>query len=154
MRCDEAMTEDVEKLGLGDDVARAARRMRDADVGFLPICQSDGTPVGTLTDRDIVVRVVAEGRPPTTAVEEVMTSELISCRPEDDLSEAERLMRVYQVSRVLVIGEDGRVAGVISLADVTRADADPTAGQTLADIKERPPQSGQPGLSSDSPPRA
>jgi CBS domain-containing protein len=114
--------------------------MRDLDVGFLPVCQSDGSPVGTLTDRDIVVRVVAGGRPASTAVQEVMSTELVCCRPDDEVKEAERLMRVNQVSRVLVVGEDGRVAGVISLADVTRADADPAAGKTLADVKERQPE--------------
>jgi CBS domain-containing protein len=141
MRCDEAMTEEVETVGVRDSVMEAARRMRELDVGFLPVCQADETPVGTITDRDIVLRVVADGRPGSTAVEEVMSSELITCRPDDEVEEAERLMRVYQVSRVLVIGEDGKAAGVISLADIVRADAEPAAGKTLADIKEQqPPQ--------------
>jgi CBS domain-containing protein len=140
MRCEEAMTEEVETIGLREPVWQAAQRMRELDIGFLPVCQADGTPVGTLTDRDIVLRVIAEGRPASTAAEWVMTTELVCCRPDDEVSEAERLMRVHQVSRVLVLGEDGKVAGVISLADVVRAEAEP--GLTLADIKESPP----PGL--------
>jgi CBS domain-containing protein len=136
MRCEEAMTEEVETVGTTDTVLQAARTMRDLDVGFLPVCQGDGAPVGTITDRDIVLRVVAEEQPASTAVEEVMSTELISCRPGDDVGEAARLMRVYQVSRVLVIGEDGRVAGVISLSDLSRSDDEPEVGQTLADLKE------------------
>jgi CBS domain-containing protein len=136
MRCDEAMTEEVETVGIGDSVMHAARRMRELDIGFLPVCQSDGMPVGTVTDRDIVLRVVAEGRPGSTAVQDVMSSDLVCCRPDDELGDAERMMRVNQVSRVLVVGDDGRVAGVISLADITRADGEPGAGKTLADVKE------------------
>jgi CBS domain-containing protein len=134
MRCEEAMTEEVQTIGLREPVWQAAQRMRDLDIGFLPVCQADGTPVGTLTDRDIVLRVIAEGRPASTAVEWVMTTELVCCAPEHDVAEAERLMRVHQVSRVIVIGEDGKVAGVISLADVARAEAEP--GPTLVDIKQ------------------
>jgi CBS domain-containing protein len=144
MRCDEAMTEEVEVVGIGDNVLQAARKMRDLDVGFLPVCQSDGTPVGTITDRDIVLRVVAEGKPAATAVEEVMSSDLVTCRPDDDLGEAERLMRVHQVSRVLVIDEDGTVAGVISLADVARTDGEHHIGRTLVDVKDQQPEPAQP----------
>src|SRR5256885_4877786 len=136
MRCEEAMTEEVETVATNDTVVQAACRMRDLDVGFLPVCQSDGAPVGTITDRDIVLRVVADGLALNTPVEEVMSPDLISCRPGDDVSEAERLMRVYQVSRVLVIGEEGRVEGGISLSDLPRSDGEPAVGKTLADGKE------------------
>jgi CBS domain-containing protein len=136
MRCDEVMTREVETIAPTATVLDAARRMRDLDIGFLPVCQSDDTPVGTLTDRDIVVRAGAEERPLHTPVEEVMTGEVIACRPSDDLERAEELMRTNQVSRVLVVDDDGRIAGVISLADIARYELEREAGHTLADVKQ------------------
>jgi CBS domain-containing protein len=141
MRCEEAMTEEVETVAITDTVLQAARRMRELDIGFLPVVQEDGTPVGTITDRDIVVRALAAERPPTTRVDEVMSPDVVCCRPDDEVEEAERLMRANQVSRVLVVDETGQVAGVISLADVARADTEPEAGETLSDVKTGAPGS-------------
>jgi len=135
MRCEEVMTREVECLKSTDTVAEAARRMSELDVGFLPICRSDGAPVGTLTDRDIVLRVVAQHRAYTTAVDEVMTPEVISCRPDDDVTRAEQLMRLNQVSRILCMDDDGQIAGVISLADISQYEVDTEAGKLLAEVK-------------------
>jgi CBS domain-containing protein len=135
MRCEEVMTREVECLKSTDTVAEAARRMSELDVGFLPICRSDGAPVGTLTDRDIVLRVVAQHRSYTTQVDDVMTPEAVSCRPDDDVTRAEQLMRLNQISRILCIDDEGQIAGVISLADISQYEVDTEAGKVLAEVK-------------------
>lgn len=137
MRCEDLMTQNLVVVEPGDTVLDAARKMRDMNVGFLPVCEPSGTVVGTLTDRDIVVRVVAGNHKPQTAVEDVMSTNLVSCRPQDDLRRAEELMRSNQVERVLCIGDDGHLAGVISLADIAQYEPEGRAGAILADIKGR-----------------
>jgi CBS domain-containing protein len=135
MRCEEVMTRGVECLKSTDTVADAARRMSELDVGFLPVCRPDGTPVGTLTDRDIVLRVVAKHHSYTTQVDDVMTPEVVSCRPEDDVTRAEQLMRINQISRILCVDDDGHIAGVISLGDISQYEVDTEAGKLLAELK-------------------
>jgi CBS domain-containing protein len=138
MRCEDVMTGELEVATVGETVLSAATKMRDMNIGFLPVCSSaDRSAVGTLTDRDIALRVVAEERPSSTLVEEVMSPDLVACRPQDDLKIAEELMRTNQVSRVLCIDDGGRVAGVISLADIAQYDSERRAGQLLADVTER-----------------
>jgi CBS domain-containing protein len=137
MRCEDVMTGELELLRVEDSVQDAARKMRESNVGFLPVCRPDQACVGTLTDRDIALRVVAEGRPLKTRVEEVMSSDLVACRPQDDLRVAEDLMRTNQVSRVLCIDDGGRVVGVISLSDIAQYDSERRAGELLADVTER-----------------
>ena len=100
-------------------VSHAAKMMRDEDVGFAPIVEGDRL-VGTLTDRDIAVKVVAEGRDPNaTLVREVATNDVITVEPEDDLDEAMKLMASHQVRRLAVV-EGGRLVGVVAQADVAR----------------------------------
>lgn len=135
MRCEEVMTREVECLKSTDTAADAARRMSELDVGFLPVCRADGAPVGSLTDRDIVLRVVAAGRPNSTRVDEVMTPDVVACRPDDDVTRAEQLMRINQISRILCIDDSGQIAGVISLADISQYELDGEAGRLLADLK-------------------
>jgi CBS domain-containing protein len=137
MRCEELMTTEVRVLGPARAVRDAARVMRDFNIGFVPICDDSQSLVGVLTDRDVTVRVVAEDRPVDTAVEEVMTEEVVTCRPEDDLARAEELMRVNQKARLVCVDEAGRVAGVISYADIAQYEDERRAGELLGDITER-----------------
>jgi CBS domain-containing protein len=136
MRCEEVMTREVECLNPNDSVAEAARRMSDLDVGFLPVCDSDGAPVGTLTDRDIVLRVVAGQKSYDTQVSEVMTPDAICCRPDDDVTRAEQLMRANQISRIVCVDDDNHITGVIGLADISQYEIDTEAGKLLADLKQ------------------
>src|SRR5687768_8048508 len=99
MRCKEIMKREVECASLEESVSQAARRMRDCNVGFLPVCDAAKKVIGTLTDRDIAIRAVAEGRPSSTTAQEIMTRDVVYCRPEDDLETAERLMGSNQKSR-------------------------------------------------------
>jgi CBS-domain-containing membrane protein len=81
------------------------------NVGFLPVCDASGKAIGTLTDRDIAVRLVAENRAATSSVSTVMMEEVIACRPKDDVHEAQTLMSQHHKSRIIVVQDGGRVAG-------------------------------------------
>lgn len=135
--CKEIMKQEVECLSQEDAVEVAARKMRDKNVGFLPVCDGAKKVIGTLTDRDIVLRVVADGEPATTGVGDVMTREIVACRPEDDIRRAEQLMGQHRKSRILCTHEDGRLAGVISLSDIAQREDDRNTARTVRRVTER-----------------
>ena len=117
-------------------VAYAAKMMRDEDVGLAPVVEGDRL-VGTLTDRDIVTRVVAEGKDPqTVTVREVASTDLVTIDPEQDLDEALRLMASHQVRRLPVVEEDGRLVGIVAQADVAREGKDKETGKLVEEISE------------------
>jgi CBS domain-containing protein len=117
MRCREIMTRDVRTATRTMTLRDIAGMMRDGDMGAVPVVE-DGRLVGIVTDRDIVVRCVAEGRDSETPISEAMTTEIFSVGPDDFTFEAVRLMGDKQVRRIPVISEDGKLAGIISMADV------------------------------------
>jgi len=117
MRCSEIMTRDVRTATREMTLQDVAVMMREGDMGSVPVVE-DGRLVGIVTDRDIVVRCVAEGRDTSTPVSEAMTTEIFSIKPENFAFEAVRLMGDKQVRRVAVVSEDGQLAGIISMADV------------------------------------
>lgn len=116
-RCREIMTRSVTTATREMSLQAVAALMRDGDMGSLPVVEN-GKLVGIVTDRDIVVRAVAEGRDATTAIGEVMTSEVFAVRAEDFVFEAIRLMGDKQVRRVPVINENNELIGIIAMADV------------------------------------
>jgi CBS domain-containing protein len=117
-------------------VAYAARMMKDEDVGLAPIVEGDRL-VGTLTDRDIVTRVVAEGKDPqSVTVREVASTNLVTVDPKQDLDEALRLMASNQVRRLPVVEEDGRLVGVVAQADVAREAKDKQTGELVEEISK------------------
>ncbi len=122
-----------------DTVRDAARLMRDESIGFVPICNASDEPVGALTDRDLAIRVLAEGRTPDEKVGACMTRDVIRCRSGDDVRDAERLMREERKSRVMVCDEDGKIAGVISLADIADVASEEDLGETLQQVKSDQP---------------
>src|SRR5262245_24524706 len=113
MRCMEIMKREVECISPDDTVQTAARRMRDQHVGFLPVCGEDKKVLGTVTDRDLAIRVLARGGVATTTVSQVMTREVVACRPEDDLGRAQDLMVENQKSRIMCVDATGCLIGVI-----------------------------------------
>jgi CBS domain-containing protein len=117
VRCREIMTTDVKTVSRDTPIRDVAVNMREGDVGSMPVAEN-GKLVGIVTDRDIVVRAVAEGREASTHVGEVMTAEIFSVRPDDFAFEAVRLMGDKQVRRVPVVHDDGSLAGIIAMADV------------------------------------
>jgi CBS domain-containing protein len=131
------MTDNPRTIDAEKPVAYAAKMMRDEDVGLAPIVQGDML-VGTLTDRDIAIRVVAEGRDPeSTTVREVASTDLITIDPEQSLDEALRLMAQHQVRRLPVVEEDGRLVGVLAQADVARHGEDRETGQVVEQISKQ-----------------
>jgi CBS domain-containing protein len=137
MKCEKIMKRDVECVSPTETVEAAARRMRDQNLGFLPVCDSSKKALGTLTDRDLAIRVLASGKPANTLVEDVMTREVVACRPSDDIEKAEQLMAKNQKSRMMCIDAQGHVVGVISLSDIARHEKGPKAAETLRKVAER-----------------
>ena len=135
MNVGEVMTRDPCTVTSDTSAAEAARLMRDEDVGSLPVVEGRRL-VATVTDRDIVVRVVAESRSVETAVGEIASRELVTIDPQQTVDEAMRLMAEHQVRRLPVCEEDGRLVGIISQADVVVHAADERAGATVERISE------------------
>jgi CBS domain-containing protein len=117
MRCREIMTRDLRTAPRDTTLQQAAAMMRDGDMGAVPVVENDRL-IGIVTDRDIVVRCIAEGKDAFTPIGEAMTTEIFSVRPDDFVFEAVRLMGDKQVRRIPVISDDGKLAGIISMADV------------------------------------
>jgi CBS domain-containing protein len=131
----EVMTADPRTVAPGDSVVDAARQMKEADVGDVLVVQ-DGRPTGIVTDRDIVVRCIAEGGDPsTTRVADVASEATATIAPDQPATEAARLMREHDVRRLVVV-QDGRLAGIVSIGDLAIALDDESA---LADISAAPP---------------
>jgi CBS domain-containing protein len=136
--CRDLMKANVQTTAEDDTLDRAAEKMALANVGFLPVCDEARRVVGTITDRDIVVRAVADGAIPTARrVAEVMTPGVISCRPSDDLDSAERLMVQNQISRLVITDERGTLCGVISLSDLAEREPTPRAARILRAVAAR-----------------
>jgi CBS domain-containing protein len=115
----DVMSTDVFSIGPGDSVMSAACRMRDANVEFLLVCNAAGNVLGTLSVRDVAVRLAAEDRIASrSSVDDIMTPEVVSCRATDDLARAHELMSRENTPRVLVTNDEGRLQGVVNLRDV------------------------------------
>jgi CBS domain-containing protein len=138
MKCLDLMKTEIETFRENDRVTVIARRMREVNIGFVPICDPDGRPVGTITDRDLALRVCAEDlRASETRAADVMTREVVTCRETDDLERAERLMAMHHKARIMIVDEDGRLQGVISLSDVVDEEEDARAAETMRRVSER-----------------
>lgn len=142
MRCMEIMRRPVFTIGEADEVTVAARRMRDEDIGFLPVCDVHGVVVGILTDRDIVTRayadvVASDGDSCAMPVRKVMTRGVIACQPDDLVQKALGQMRKHRVTRVLIVDLERRPLGVLSLSDVVQYESAAKVGRVLRAISER-----------------
>ena len=137
MQLREIMTRDVECVGPETTLREAAEKMRSLDVGPLPVCENDRL-LGIVTDRDIVVRAIAQGRDPrTTTVREAMTEGIDYCFEDDDTADAARKMRERQIRRLVVLNGDKQLVGIVSLGDLAVKTGDEEqAGETLEEISE------------------
>jgi CBS domain-containing protein len=132
----DVMTSNPKTVDASSSVVEAAKLMRDEDTGIIPIVDGDRL-AGTITDRDLAVRVVAEGRDPqTTTVAEVASRDLVTVDPQQDLDEALRLMARHQVRRLPVVEEDGKLVGILSQADVAREATPEETGRVVEEISE------------------
>jgi len=137
MRIADVMTRSLVSTEPGATLQEAAQRMRAGCVGLLPVYEGSEL-VGVLTDRDIVVRAVADGIGPRATVREAMTSQVISCYEDLPVAEASRLMATRAVRRLVVFDRRERVVGVISIDDLA-AFGEPHVAETLEMISSPTP---------------
>jgi CBS domain-containing protein len=132
----DVMTSNPCTIDADKPVAYAAKMMKQENVGIAPIVEGDRL-VGTLTDRDIVMRVVAEGKDPQTVIaREVASTAPVTVDPQQDLDEALRLMASNQVRQLPVVEEDGRLVGVVAQKDVAEQGDDAKTGEVVQEISQ------------------
>ncbi|MGH7907354.1 MAG: CBS domain-containing protein [Candidatus Binataceae bacterium] len=137
MLCKELMKTTVRTTSINEPTCAVADIMREANVGFMPVCDiTKGKIVGSVTDRDITVRLVAERKPLDTPIEQIMTPAAVYCRPDDDIRRAQELMADYHVARLLCVDDSGYLAGVLSLSDIANRLPE-QAVEALREISER-----------------
>lgn len=136
LKCRRIMAANVTTAGQESSIQEAAAILRDGDIGILPIVEEGGRLVGLLTDRDIVVRAVADGMDITsTPVGAIMTRDLYTAGPEDYVFEALRTMGEKQVRRIPIVEDDGSLVGIISMADIAlEMEDEKEVAETLEEI--------------------
>lgn len=139
-KCSDVMTENPVSASPEDTVMQVAQLMKREDIGPIPIVDNEQSRklVGIVTDRDLALKVVAEGRDPnTTKVEEVMTRKLVTCRAEDNVETAMNAMAQYQLRRIPVVDPAMKLVGIIAQADVaTRVDQPQKTAEIVKEISE------------------
>jgi CBS domain-containing protein len=121
MKVEDLMTTDVGACRPFDSVDRSAKIMWERDCGVVPVVDQEGRVIAMLTDRDICIAALTQGRAlGEIHVSSAMSRRLWSCRPKDDLKEAEKVMRVHQVRRLPVVDAEGRLVGLLSISDLAR----------------------------------
>jgi CBS domain-containing protein len=135
MKVREAMTRDVHIANPQETIAHAARMMATLNIGLLPIGENDKL-VGMITDRDIAIRAVAEGKGPDTRVSEVMSGAVKYCFEDEDVSHVQKNMGDIQVRRLPVVDRSKRLVGILALADLAGNSADRELGHTLSKISQ------------------
>ncbi|RWB96779.1 MAG: CBS domain-containing protein [Mesorhizobium sp.] len=133
MKVAEIMTPNVHLASPDESLQKIAKRMAVDDVGFLPVGENDRL-VGTITDRDIVVRAVAEGKDGNAMVRDVMTEDVKYCFEDEDIEHVVQNMGDIQVRRLPVLNRDKRLVGVVSLADAALKEDPATAGIAMSGV--------------------
>ena len=133
MRVNEAMTRDPRIARPDQTIQDVARVMLEIDAGVMPVGDHDRL-VGMITDRDIAVRAIAEGKGPQTPVREVMTSEVKFCFEDEDCDHVAHEMGDLKVRRLPVLNREMRLVGILSLGDIATAEGSRPAGEALCDI--------------------
>jgi CBS domain-containing protein len=143
MKLSEIMTRDVEIVQPDDSLQLAAKKMKDRDIGFLPVCDG-GTLMGVLSDRDLIVRALAEGMEGSIMLSrDLMTTPALFCFEDQDVGEAAQIMEQNQVRRLVVLSrEDQTLVGVVSLGDLARATSTDTSGKVLKEVSA--PEASEP----------
>ncbi|NLD99280.1 MAG: CBS domain-containing protein [Fibrobacter sp.] len=134
MKVRDIMTYGVDSVAPSDSVKDAAQKMKKDNVGIIPVFEN-GEPVGLITDRDITVRIIAEGKDPlTTTVSEAMTHQVLFCMENMDVEEAAHIMEYKKVRRLLVKDDERRVVGVLSIGDIATSMTNEFAGEVLKEV--------------------
>jgi len=135
MKVSEIMTTNVECVSPDAGLVDLARKMKTLDVGFLPVCENDRL-IGTVTDRDIVLRGIAGVRNLNTCTaRDIMNNQVAWCFEDEDVKDVAEKMRDEEVRRMLILSEDKRLVGVVSLGDISKVE-EKESGITLKDIAE------------------
>ena len=139
-KCSDIMTRDLVTCTPEDSIVKAAQLMKKEDIGPILVVDDSngGTLVGILTDRDLVLRVIADGQDPArTTVGDVMSKKLITCHVNDGVDSVMQAMAQYQLRRIPVVEDAMKLAGIISQADVaTRVDVPERTGEVVKEISE------------------
>ena len=130
----DAMTANPTTVEPGTSLKEAAQLMKSEDVGALPVVEN-GRLTGMITDRDIAIRAVAEGKLEST-VGEIASKDVVSIDPQQSLEEAARLMAQHQIRRLPVCEEDGRLVGIVAQADVAQIGHDALTGEVVQRISQ------------------
>jgi CBS domain-containing protein len=130
------MTTEVKLVHPDTRIAEAASVMKDFDIGALPVVD-DGEPVGMVTDRDIAVRVVADGRDPKqTTVREALSQNIVHAYDDQSLEEAANLMQEHQVRRLPVLNRDKKLVGMVSMGDIALRGSQETAARVIEEVSK------------------
>jgi CBS domain-containing protein len=136
MQVRDIMSREVECIKADRTIQEAAQKMKSHDIGPLPVIDND-VLVGMITDRDIVLRAVAEGcDPKTEKVRNVMTHDVTSCTQDQSTEDAARIMKIRQLRRLTVLDDERRLVGMISLGDLATAAGSQVAGEALEGISQ------------------
>ncbi|HEY5411716.1 MAG TPA: CBS domain-containing protein [Caulobacteraceae bacterium] len=137
MNVNSCMSTDVRVAAPHESIRQAARLMKEIDAGILPVGENDRL-VGMITDRDIAVRAVADGKGPDTTVRDVMSQEVLYCYADEGLDDVARQMRELQIRRMPVLNRDKRLVGIISIGDLALTDDDGTgrAAEALEGVSQ------------------
>ena len=137
MKVNEIMTTDFEKIDADSSLCDAAQKMKSFNIGFLPVHEGDKL-IGLLTDRDIVIRGLAEGLDPRrTSVKDIVSSDIVYCFEDESVEDAARLMEDNQVRRLIVVGHDQKPIGIVSIGDIAvKSGQEQLAGEILERVSE------------------
>jgi CBS domain-containing protein len=139
-KCDEVMTKNPVCCLPDDMVVKVAQLMKRENIGPIPVIENEETRklVGIVTDRDLALKIVAEGRDAkSTKVEAVMTHEVVTCRADDDLQRALDAMSEHQLRRIPIVDNENKIVGIISQADVaTRVDQPEKTAEMVKEISQ------------------
>ena len=136
MRISEVMTPNPRTVKAGDSLQAVAQVMRDEDAGVVPVLGDDGRVMGVVTDRDIVIRAVADGDF-QAKVSDICSDDIVTCSPEMSTADAAELMSEHQVRRIPVVDQDEKLVGIVSLGDLAvKEGRDSRMGETLEQISE------------------
>jgi CBS domain-containing protein len=134
----EVMTKNAQCLDPSSSLRDVALKMKELDAGSIPICENDRL-VGMVTDRDIVLKTFANGQNPATATaRDVMTSPIVYCFEDQDVGEAARMMEVKQIRRLVVLGRDKKLVGIVSLGDIAVRGSEELSGEILQKVASSP----------------
>jgi CBS domain-containing protein len=130
------MSRDVQVISPDGTIKEAAQQMRKGNFGMMPVGENDRM-IGTISDRDIAIRAVAEGKDPSTKVREVMSEGIVWAYEEDSVDDAAKLMGDRQIRRLPIVNADKRLVGIVALGDFAVVSADiEVAGEALSEISK------------------